>query len=87
MGHIQNGWGPIKMDILAAATIVALVATATTLFAFAFERRMDVLHGPYIEGRAEASTWKLVNSVSGPAMDRLRWKARNVPYITGLFAC
>jgi hypothetical protein len=78
------------MDILAAATIVALVVTATTLFAFIFERRMDVLHGPYIEGRElrlKASAWTIVRSISEPAMDRLRWKARNVPYITCLFAC
>jgi hypothetical protein len=78
------------MDILAAATIVALVVTGTTLFAFAFERRMDVLHGPYIEGRQlrfKASTWAIVSSIAEPAMDSLRWKARNVPYITGLFAC
>jgi len=89
MGNIQNGWGPIKMDILAAATIVALVVTATTLFAFVFERRMDVLHGPYIEGRErqlKASTWSIVASIAEPTVDRLRWKARNVPYITGLFA-
>ena len=76
------------MDILAAATIVALVVTGTTLFAFVFERRMDVLHGPYIEGRQlRASAWTIVASISEPAMDRLRWKARNVPYITSLFAC
>jgi len=78
------------MDIFAAAMIVALVVTMTTVFAFAFERRMDVLHGPYIEGRArhsKASMWTIVRSISEPAMDSLRWKARNVPYITGLFAC
>jgi len=78
------------MDIFTAATIVALVATATAVFAFVFERRMDVLYGPYIEGRArrsKASTWTIVRSISEPAMDKLRWKARNVPYITGLFAC
>jgi hypothetical protein len=78
------------MDIFAAATIVALVVTGTTLFAFVFERRMDVLHGPYIEGRkrhARASTWTAINSICEPVMDRIRWKARNVPYITGLFAC
>lgn len=78
------------MDIYAAATIVALVVTVTTLFAFIFERQMDVLHGPYIEGRkrrAKASTWTAVNSICEPAMDRIRWKARNVPYITCLFAC
>jgi hypothetical protein len=51
---------------------------------------MDVLHGPYIEGRqrrSKASAWTIVASISEPAMDSLRWKARNVPYITALFAC
>lgn len=78
------------MDILAAATIIALVATATALFAFVFERRMDVLHGPYIEGRkrrSKASAWTAVSSFCEPAMDSIRWKARNVPYVTCLFAC
>ena len=78
------------MDIFASATIVALVVTATTLFAFVFERRMDVLHGPYIEGRerqSKTSARAIVGSIARPAMDRLRWKARNVPYITCLFAC
>lgn len=80
------------MDIFAAATIVVLIATATALFAFAFERRMDVLHGPYIEGRGKQATafavaWAIVPAIAGPAVDALRWKARNVPYVTSLFAC
>lgn len=78
------------MDIFEAATIVAIVVTGTALFGFAFERRMDVLHGPYIEARkrrAKPSAWMVVNSICEPVMDSIRWKARNVPYFTGLIAC
>jgi hypothetical protein len=63
---------------------------ATTLAAMAYERRMDVLHGPYVEGRARARArlsterfWKPVRS----AADRLRWKARGMIYLPSVIAC
>jgi hypothetical protein len=58
--------------------------------AIAYERRIDVLYGPYVEGRAGWSAglsvdrfWKPVHS----ALDRYRWKASNIVYLTSLIAC
>ena len=50
----------------------------------AYERRMDVLYGPYVEGRADRTAllagqfWKPIHS----AVDRFRWKACNMLYLT-----
>jgi hypothetical protein len=58
---------------------LGFVFAATTLAAMAYERRMDVLYGPYLDCRAgghvRLSTkrfWKPMHS----AVDRLRWKVR-----------
>ena len=69
---------------------LGFVFAATTLAAMAYERRMDVLYGPYLEGRAarrvHLSTqrfWKPMQS----AVDRLRWKARGMVYLASVIAC
>jgi hypothetical protein len=70
--------------------LVGFVFAAATLGAIAYERRMDVLHGPYIEGRVVARTsfaaqrpWQPLLS----AAEGLRWKARNVVYLTSVIGC
>jgi hypothetical protein len=77
------------MTIETIAFLVAVFA-ATAATAVAYERRMDVLYGPYVEGRASGRAglstdrlWKPVHS----AIDRLRWRARNIVYLTSLIAC
>jgi hypothetical protein len=68
--------------------IVASVAAATAVAAFVHERRMDVLHGPYIEGRARPKTPARRLLVRTPAIfDRFRWNTRNVIYLTSIIAC
>ena len=69
---------------------LGFVFAATTVAAMAYERRMDVLYGPYLERRAvghvRPSTerfWKPVHS----AADRLRWKARGMVYLASVIAC
>jgi hypothetical protein len=65
---------------------VGLVFAATTAGRIAYERRMDVLHGPYIEGRDGS------DSASPPAdplrrlTDRLRWKLRGAIYLASIAA-
>ena len=62
--------------------LAGFVFAATTVAAVAYERRMDVLYGPYIEGRSgRAGTsierfWTPMRS----AADYFRWKA-------GIFSC
>jgi hypothetical protein len=69
--------------------LVGFVFAAATLGAAAYERRMDVLHGPYIEGRVVVRT-----SVEGQrprallsAAEALQSKARNVVYLTSVIGC
>jgi hypothetical protein len=68
--------------------IVGSVFAATVFGAWMYERRMDVLYGPYIEGRARttniASVWAPARSIAGRVMDRLNWKARNIVYLAAL---
>ena len=69
---------------------LGFVFAATTLAAMAYERRLDVLYGPYLEGRARGRArltaklfWKPVHS----AADRLRWKARGMIFLPSVIAC
>jgi hypothetical protein len=69
---------------------LGFVFAATTLAAMAYERRMDVLYGPYVERRAGERAhssmhrfWKLMHS----AAERLRWKARGMVYLASVIAC
>jgi hypothetical protein len=70
--------------------ILGVVFAAANVAAMAYERRMDVLYGPYIESRAVARSgisveryWKPMHS----AADRLRWKARNIVHLASIIAC
>jgi hypothetical protein len=68
---------------------LGFVFAASAIGAIAYERRMDVLYGPYIEGRASGQVrltaerfWQPVRSVA----DRLRWKARGMVYLAAVVA-
>jgi hypothetical protein len=77
------------MDIFEAVTIVAFVMISATLVALVIERRMDVLHGPYLEERKAPSHRRLSTRFQAIAhlADQLRWKARNIMYVTSLVPC
>jgi len=80
------------MDIFEAVTFVAFVMVATTLvhwLRWVIERRMDVLHGPYLEGRKGPSHPLLSARFQAIAClaEQLRWKARNIMYVTSLVPC
>ena len=70
-------------------TVIGFTFAATTLAAMAYEQRMDVLYGPYVEGRADRTDfsvgqfWKPIHS----AVDRFRWEARYMLYLTSVIAC
>jgi hypothetical protein len=61
--------------------LIGFVFAATALGALVYERQTDVLHGPYIEGRARQRTldvnWDPVRAVA----DRLSFRARHVIYL------
>jgi hypothetical protein len=76
--------------IVETIALVGFVFAAVTLAAICYERRMDVLHGPYIQDRAERYEsvslqrfWQPIRS----AADRLSWKARPVVYLATIIAC
>jgi len=75
--------------IIHTIAVLGFVFAATALAAFVYERRMDVLHGPYIEGRnvphldmALTRFWMPIRE----AADGFRWKARNVAYFASVIA-
>jgi hypothetical protein len=69
---------------------VGFVFAAASLAAILYERRMDVLHGPYIQGRAERNLVLLVERFLTPiqsAAERLRWKVRPMIHRASIIAC
>jgi hypothetical protein len=68
---------------------VAFVFAATALVALAAERRMDVLYGPYIEGRARRRVpvaTRLVPVSLRRLADRVRWSVRDVVCLAATIA-
>jgi hypothetical protein len=82
--------------------VAGFVFAATSAGALVYERRTDVLYGPYIEGRRKnrlknrlkyrrknplaAST----NAIWKPMQrlaDQLRWRARNAIYLAAIVPC
>ena len=69
--------------------LAGFVFAAAAFAAVAYERRMDVLYGLYIEGRpGRAGTsverfWKPMRS----AADHFRWKAGNFSCLAVMIAC
>ena len=68
--------------------IVGFVFAAAAIGALVYERRTDVLHGPYIEGRTQlhsgASIWDMAREATERVMDRLAWITRNAIYLASL---
>ena len=72
------------------------VFIATVVIAKIHERRQDVLHGPYIQGRDVQGPFKSVMDRLGQAIlssnlrqgfARLGWKVRNVSYFASAIIC
>jgi hypothetical protein len=73
----------MDMEILG---LLGSIFAAASLAAIALERRMDVLHGPYLEGlggqcHPARQLW------TPSAIDRLRWKTQNVIHLASIIAC
>ena len=69
---------------------------ATTLSAKVYERRNDVLYGPYIQGRDEQHSFKslmdqleeaIESSGLRQSLGRVGWKVRNVSYFASAIIC
>ena len=73
------------MDIEIAG-VTGLVFAAAALGRLAYERRMDVLHGPYIEGRNTESVLDIIATALAPVIDRLRYRLRGMIYLASIVA-
>ena len=69
------------------AIVVGLVFAAASLGRFAYERHMDVLHGPYIEGRDTRPVLRIIAAPPLTMIDRLRFRLRGVIYLASIAAC
>jgi hypothetical protein len=67
--------------------VVGLVFAAASLGRFAYERQMDVLHGPYIEGRNSRPVLPIILKPLQPIVDRLRFRLRGMVYLASIVAC
>lgn len=73
----------MNIEIVAA---VGLVFAAAALGRFAYERQMDVLHGPYIEGHNTEPLLRLLAKPLEAVTDRLRFKLRGLAYLASIAA-
>lgn len=69
------------------AIAVGLVFAAASLGRFAYARHMDVLHGPYIEGRRIQPLLRITATPPLTMIDRLRFKLRGMVYLGSIAAC
>jgi hypothetical protein len=68
--------------------LLGFVFAAGALAAMAYERRMDVLHGSYLEDITAEEPRHSARRLWQPSVtDRLRWKTRNVIYLASIIAC
>ena len=68
-------------------TVVGLVFAAASLGRFVYERQMDVLHGPYIEGRSTQPVLPMIAKPWLAIVDRLRFRLRGMIYLASIAAC
>jgi hypothetical protein len=76
------------MTIEMIIIFLGIVFATATLAAMAYERRMDVLYGPYLQGRTKRRVD--ISAFLVPvqsAADRLRWKSRGMIYVASVIAC
>jgi hypothetical protein len=67
---------------------LGFVFAAVALAAMAYERRMDVLYGCYLADRSAESPNHSARRLWQPSVtERLRWKTRNLLYLTSIIAC
>ena len=73
------------MEILG---ILGFVFAATMVGVLVYEHEMDVLHGPYIEGRARERGVAAMLDWLRPALEavmaRINWRARGVVYLAAM---
>jgi len=68
--------------------LLGFVFAAVALAAMAYERRMDVLYGFYLEDQAAEEPRHSARRLwESSVVDRLRWKTRNVIYLASIIAC
>ena len=77
----------MQIELIAVSAAALAVAATAAGVAFVLECRRDVLYGPFIEGRASSQTLEqrlleLASSVG----DQIRWKMRNMMYLTSIVA-
>jgi len=90
---IKRRGPPVTIEIIA---FLLSVFIATALIAKAYERRQDVLHGPYIQGRDVRHPIEGVMDLLEQAFEasklrqsfaQLGWKVRNVGYFASAIIC
>ena len=68
--------------------IFGFVFAATATGVLVYEHHMDVLNGPFIEGRDQprviAAMLAPVRKLVEPLIERLNWQARNAIYLASL---
>lgn len=73
------------MEILG---ILGFVFAATVVGVLVYEHEMDVLHGPYIEGRVQERGVAAMLDPLRPALEavmaRINWRARGVVYLAAM---
>ncbi|WP_024516446.1 hypothetical protein [Bradyrhizobium sp. Tv2a-2] len=74
----------MNIEIVAVS---GLVFAAASLGRLAYERQMDVLHGPYIEGRSKEPVLRIIAKPLSPIVDRLRFKLRGMVYLAAIVGC
>ena len=67
--------------------VIGLVFASASIGRFAYERQMDVLYGPYIEGRNTQSVLNIIAKPMLPIIDRMRFKLRGMVYLASIAAC
>ena len=76
------------MDILGTFGILGFVFAVMATGVLVYEHQLDVLHGPYIEGRVQTRelAWMVdpVRAAVESVMERLNWRARNAIYLASL---
>jgi hypothetical protein len=77
----------MNIEIIEIIVAVGLVFAAASLGRFAYERQMDVLHGPYIEGRNKRPVPRIIAKPPLSLFDRLRFKLRGMVYLASIVAC